>query len=38
MEKVARNVKGVVIYSGHNIALENPEALAKAYVEFLEGT
>jgi pimeloyl-ACP methyl ester carboxylesterase len=32
---VARDVRGAVIpESGHNIALENPAALARAYLDF----
>jgi pimeloyl-ACP methyl ester carboxylesterase len=32
---VARDVRGAVIpASGHNIALENPAALAQAYLDF----
>jgi pimeloyl-ACP methyl ester carboxylesterase len=35
---VARDVRGVVIpASGHNIALENPAALAQAYLDFFAG-
>ena len=33
--QVARDVRGTVIpASGHNIALENPAALARAYLDF----
>ena len=38
MERVATTVKGVVIHSGHNIALEKPQELAEAYLAFLEDT
>jgi pimeloyl-ACP methyl ester carboxylesterase len=38
MEKVATKVTGVVIHSGHNIALEKPKELAEAYLSFFEGT
>jgi len=35
LERVAFDVRGVVITeSGHNIALENPAALAQAYLDF----
>ena len=35
LAQVARDVRGVVIpASGHNIALENPAALAQAYLDF----
>jgi len=35
LAQVASNVRGAVISeSGHNIALENPEALARAYLDF----
>jgi pimeloyl-ACP methyl ester carboxylesterase len=35
---VARDVRGVVIpASGHNIALENPGALTRAYLDFFAG-
>ena len=35
---VARDVRGAVIpTSGHNIALENPAALAQAYLNFFAG-
>ena len=35
---VARDVRGTVIpASGHNIALENPAALAQAYLDFFAG-
>jgi len=35
LAQVARDVRGAVIpASGHNIALENPAALAQAYLEF----
>lgn len=35
---VASDVRGVVIAeSGHNIALENPGALARAYLDFFAG-
>jgi pimeloyl-ACP methyl ester carboxylesterase len=35
---VARDVRGAVIpASGHNIALENPTALAQAYLDFFAG-
>jgi pimeloyl-ACP methyl ester carboxylesterase len=35
---VARDVRGAVIpASGHNIALENPAALAQAYLDFFAG-
>jgi pimeloyl-ACP methyl ester carboxylesterase len=38
MTQVASDVRGVVIpESGHNIALENPAALAQAYLEFFAG-
>jgi pimeloyl-ACP methyl ester carboxylesterase len=34
----ARDVRGAVIpASGHNIALENPAALAQAYLDFFAG-
>jgi hypothetical protein len=34
----ARDVRGTVIpESGHNIALENPAALAQAYLDFFAG-
>jgi pimeloyl-ACP methyl ester carboxylesterase len=36
---VARDVRGAVITaSGHNVALENPAALAQAYLEFFAST
>ena len=36
--QVARDVRGVVIpASGHNLALENPAALAEAYLGFFAG-
>ena len=34
--QVATNVTGVVIHSGHNIALEKPEKLARAYMDFFD--
>jgi pimeloyl-ACP methyl ester carboxylesterase len=35
LAQVARDVRGVVIpAAGHNIAWENPVALAEAYLEF----
>jgi pimeloyl-ACP methyl ester carboxylesterase len=35
---VASDVRGAVIpASGHNIALENPAALAQAYLDFFAG-
>src|SRR5258708_28433508 len=35
LAQVARDVRGAVIpASGHNIALENPAALAQAYLDF----
>ena len=35
---VARDIRGAVIpASGHNIALENPAALAQAYLDFFAG-
>jgi hypothetical protein len=35
---VARDVRGAVILaSGHNIAPENPAALAQAYLDFFAG-
>jgi hypothetical protein len=35
LEQVASDVRGAVIpESGHNIALENPAALARAYLDF----
>jgi pimeloyl-ACP methyl ester carboxylesterase len=35
MTQVASDVRGAVITeSGHNIALENPSALAQAYLDF----
>jgi pimeloyl-ACP methyl ester carboxylesterase len=38
MTQVASDVRGVVITeSGHNIALENPVALAQAYLDFFAG-
>ena len=38
LAQVARDVRGAVIpASGHNIALENPAALAKAYLDFFAG-
>jgi pimeloyl-ACP methyl ester carboxylesterase len=38
MRHVASDVRGVVITeSGHNIAVENPAALAQAYLEFFAG-
>ena len=36
MKQVATNVQGVVIHSGHNIALEQPEELANAYLTFFD--
>jgi hypothetical protein len=36
--QVARDVRGAVIpASGHNIALENPAALAQVYLDFFAG-
>jgi pimeloyl-ACP methyl ester carboxylesterase len=36
--QVARDVRGVVIpAAGHNVALENPAALAQAYLDFFAG-
>jgi pimeloyl-ACP methyl ester carboxylesterase len=38
MEQVASDVRSAVIpASGHNIALENPAALAQAYLDFFAG-
>src|SRR6202034_2606631 len=38
LAQVARDVRGAVIPdSGHNIALENPAALAQAYLDFFAG-
>ena len=38
LAQVARDVRGAVIpESGHNIALENPAALAQAYLGFFAG-
>jgi pimeloyl-ACP methyl ester carboxylesterase len=38
LAQIARDVRGVVIpASGHNIALENPAALAQAYLDFFAG-
>jgi pimeloyl-ACP methyl ester carboxylesterase len=38
LAQVARDVRGAVIpASGHNIALENPAALAQAYLDFFAG-
>jgi pimeloyl-ACP methyl ester carboxylesterase len=38
LAQVASDVRGVVIpASGHNIALENPAALAQAYPDFFTG-
>jgi pimeloyl-ACP methyl ester carboxylesterase len=38
LAQVARDVRGAVIpESGHNIALENPAALAEAYLDFFVG-
>jgi pimeloyl-ACP methyl ester carboxylesterase len=38
LAQVARDVRGVVIpASGHNIALENPGALTRAYLDFFAG-
>jgi pimeloyl-ACP methyl ester carboxylesterase len=38
LAQVARDVRGTVIpASGHNIALENPGALAQAYLDFFAG-
>jgi len=38
LTQVARDVRGAVIpESGHNVALENPGALAQAYVDFFAG-
>ena len=38
LAQVARDVRGVVIpAAGHNIALENPAALAQAYLDFFAG-
>ena len=34
--QVATNVTGAVIHSGHNIALEKPEELARAYLDFFD--
>ena len=37
--QVARDVRGAVIpASGHNIAMENPAALAEAYLDFFAGS
>jgi pimeloyl-ACP methyl ester carboxylesterase len=39
LTQVASNVRGAVITeSGHNIALENPAALAQAYLDFFAPT
>lgn len=37
MERVARNVRGVVLDWGHNLPLECPEELAAAYLQFFRG-
>lgn len=38
LAQVARDVRGTVIpASGHNIALENPAAVAQAYLDFFAG-
>ncbi len=38
LAQVARDVCGVVIpASGHNVALENPVAVARAYLDFFGG-
>ena len=38
LAQVASDVRGAVITgSGHNIALENPAALAQAYLDFFTG-
>ena len=38
LAQVARDVRGTVIpAAGHNIALENPAALAQAYLDFFAG-
>jgi pimeloyl-ACP methyl ester carboxylesterase len=38
LAQVVRDVRGAVIpASGHNIALENPAALAEAYLDFFAG-
>ena len=38
LAQVASDVRGVVIpAAGHNIALENPAALAQAYLDFFAG-
>ena len=38
LAQVARDVRGAVIpASGHNVALENPAALAQAYLDFFAG-
>ncbi|KAK5257384.1 hypothetical protein LTR40_009614, partial [Exophiala xenobiotica] len=34
--QVGTNVTGAVIHSGHNIALEKPEDLARAYLDFFD--
>jgi pimeloyl-ACP methyl ester carboxylesterase len=36
MERIAMNVRGAVIHSGHNIALEKPKELAEAYISFFD--
>jgi len=39
LAQVARDVRGAVIpASGHNIAMENPAALAQAYLDFFAGS
>jgi pimeloyl-ACP methyl ester carboxylesterase len=39
LAQVARDVRGTVIpASGHNIALENPAALAQVYLDFFAGS
>jgi hypothetical protein len=35
-DQVGTNVTGAVIHSGHNIALEKPEELAQAYLDFFD--
>ena len=38
LAQVARDVRGAVIpAAGHNIAMENPAALAQAYLDFFAG-
>ena len=38
LAQVARDVRGAVIpAAGHNVALENPAALARAYLDFFAG-